>query len=187
MFHLFCVKPSHSFHVAKASCGAAWLFVFVKFFVGVLVFAWFCLVSPFCLCFFACLRSLTGAQRTDSSPASKKKFLWIYSLHCNLPDITPLNQDKILGCGKRDDTIEVTRLSVWNLKRALLQVNCGMPEWVNVILLTKAKHEQVPEKIYQDLFLRCNPCKLEMKLIVQECFTRLVSWILLNHFPKPTT
>ena len=33
--------------------------VVLVFFVGVLVFAWFGLVSPFCLCFFACLRSFT--------------------------------------------------------------------------------------------------------------------------------
>ena len=37
------------------------------------VFGWFGLVPLFCLCFVACLHpSLTGAQRTDSSPASKK-------------------------------------------------------------------------------------------------------------------
>ena len=41
--------------------------------------------------------------------------------------------------------------SLESQKRALLQVNRGMPEWVNVTLLAKAKHEQVPEKIYQDL------------------------------------
>ena len=35
------------------------LFCFVGFFVGVLVFAWFGLVSLFCLCFFACLRPFT--------------------------------------------------------------------------------------------------------------------------------
>ena len=43
---------------AKASCGCG-VFGCVGFFVGVLVFAWFGLVSQLSLCFFACLRSFT--------------------------------------------------------------------------------------------------------------------------------
>ena len=49
------------------------LFGFVGFFVGVLVFAWFGLVSQLSHCFFACLRSFTDWCIAHRRPASKKK------------------------------------------------------------------------------------------------------------------
>ena len=58
---------------AKASCGCG-VFGCVGFFVGVLVFAWFGLVSQLSLCFVACLRSFTDwctAHRQQSREQKK--------------------------------------------------------------------------------------------------------------------
>ena len=52
--------------------GFLWCGVFGGVILLVFSFAWFGLVSPFAFAPVAFVPSLTGAQRTDSSPATKK-------------------------------------------------------------------------------------------------------------------
>ena len=84
MFHLFRVNAVSLVSLAaKASCGCG-VFGCVGFFVGVLVFAWFGLVSQLSLCFFACLRSFTDwcIAHRQQSREQKKSFGLVVFLVC---------------------------------------------------------------------------------------------------------
>ena len=59
---------------AKASCGCG-VFGCVAFFVLFVVFAWFGLVSLFCLCFVACLRSFTDWCTAHRQQSREQKIL----------------------------------------------------------------------------------------------------------------
>ena len=59
---------------AKASCGRG-VFGCVAFFLLFVVFAWFGLVSLFCLCFVACLRSFTDWCTAHRQQSREQKIL----------------------------------------------------------------------------------------------------------------